>query len=276
MYGYCYLELATCDSSQGPNTGLTIIDRKLERKVDSKLPIYRFKIGPTNSLIHNFSFDFQMDDLMAGQTLYSTQLTITEADKPFTSKQGDNQRYPETLATSANMEYFKNADGLYSINPIEIKIQKQIVDKKIKDAEAAKKDAKPTNAKDKAALEKEEKDIKTKKVAEAKESITKHYIKFKLKDTDKDTHNLIYTDVALLKHYLVKEPEPDTVLVSGIDVTISIDGMSGFATGDYFHIDGVPEVYNQNGYFQIESIQQGINNDGWLTTITAGWMRKAI
>jgi len=65
-------------------------------------------------------------------------------------------------------------------------------------------------------------------------------------------------------------------LVSGIDVTIAIDGMSGFATGDYFHIDGVPEVYNENGYFQITSIQQGINSDGWLTTITAGWLRKQI
>jgi hypothetical protein len=276
MYGYCYLELATCDSSQGPNTGLTIIDRKLERKVDSQKKPYRFKIGPTNSLIHTFSFDFQMDDLMAGQTLYSSQLTITEAKEEFANKQADNQRYPETLATSANMEYFKNADGLYSINPIEVKVQKQIVDKKIKDEEAAKKDAKPIDPKTKDKQEKEEKDLITKKVTEAKESIKKLYVRFRLNDGDKDTHNLIYQDVGLLKHYLVKEPEPDTVLVSGVDVTIAIDGMSGFATGDYFHIDGVPEVYNQNGYFQIESIQQGINNDGWLTTIIAGWMRKAI
>jgi len=277
MYGYCYLELATCDSSQGPNTGLTIIDRKLERKVDSQKIPYRFKIGPTNSLIHTFSFDFQMDDLMAGQTLYSSQLTITEAtDTKFSSKQADNQRYPETLATSANMEYFKNADGLYSINPIEVKVQKQIVDKKIKDEEAAKKDAKPIDPKKEKEEKQKEKDLITKKVADADESIKKLYVRFRLNDKDKNTHNLIYQDLGLLKHYLVKEPEPDTVLVSGVDVTISIDGMSGFATGDYFHIDGVPEVYNQNGYFQIESIQQGINNDGWLTTITAGWMRKSI
>jgi hypothetical protein len=277
MYGYCYLELATCDSSQGPNTGLTIIDRKLERKVDSQKKPYRFKIGPTNSLIHTFSFDFQMDDLMAGQTLYSSQLTITEAtDKKFSSKQADNQRYPETLATSANMEYFKNADGLYSINPIEVRVQKQIVDKKIKDEEAAKKDAKPIDPKKEKEEKQKEKDLITKKVADADESIKKLYVRFRLNDKDKNTHNLIYQDLGLLKHYLVKEPEPDTVLVSGVDVTISIDGMSGFATGDYFHIDGVPEVYNQNGYFQIESIQQGINNDGWLTTITAGWMRKSI
>jgi hypothetical protein len=75
---------------------------------------------------------------------------------------------------------------------------------------------------------------------------------------------------------LVKTPAPDTVLVSGITVTITIDGISGLATADYFLIDGVPEVYNQNGCFQITSIQQGINADGWLTTITADWLRKQI
>ena len=99
------------------------------------------------------------------------------------------------------------------------------------------------------------------------------FVRFKIGN---DKHNLIYTDESLLKYYLVKKPSPDTVLVSGIDVTIAIDGMSGFSTGDYFLIDGVPEVYNQNGCFQITSIQQGINNDGWLTTITAGWLRKQI
>jgi len=270
MYGYSYLELATCDSSQGPNTGLTIIDRKLARKVNSVLKPYRFKIGPTNSIIQTFSFDFQMDDLMAGQTLYSSQLTITDAtNKEFSNKQGDNQRYPETLATSANMEYFKNADGLYSINPIEVRIQKQIIDKKIKDSEGTNQNNTPLTKEQK--LE-QDKELATKKI-EANQTRKTNYIRFKI---DKEHHNLIYTDEALLKYYLVKEPEPDTVLVSGIDVTIAIDGMSGFATGDYFHIDGVPEVYNENGYFQITSIQQGINSDGWLTTITAGWLRKQI
>jgi len=277
MYGYSYLELATPDSSSGPDTGLTIIDRKLLRKIPNNKP-YRFKIGPTNSIIHTFSFDFQMDDLMAGQTLYATQLDITEADSKFNSKQSQNLKYPESLAATATMDYFKNADGFYSINPIEVKLQKQLVDKKRKDDEIAKKEAKPLTKKEadakKAKEEKEEKGIITEKVKQAKETKNKSYIRFKFDGGDKKTHNLIYTDEALLKYYLVKEPEPDTVLVSGVDVTIAMDGISGLSTGDYFHIDGVPEVYNQNGYFQITAIQHGINNDGWLTTITAGWLRK--
>jgi hypothetical protein len=278
MYGYCYLELATPDSIPNPNVGLTIIDRKLSKIYTNqqKESAYRFKIGPTNSLIQTFSFDFQMDDLMAGQTLYSTKLEISEAEEKFSSKQSDNIRYPLTLATNANMEYFKNADGLSAINPVEIKIQKQLYKKKLEDEAKAAKETPPPTKKDEKKVEVDKEKQKTEKAKLAKESLNRNYVRFKLKDTDKETRNLIYTDQSLLKYYLVKDPDPDTVLVSGVDVTIAIDGMSGFSTGDYFLIDGVPEIYNQNGCFQITSIQQGINADGWLTTITAGWLRKQI
>ncbi len=277
MYGYSYLELATPDSS-GLNTGLTIIDRKLSKvypEVKTEPP-YKFTIGPQNTILQSFSFDFQMDDLMAGQTLYSTKLEISEAEEKLSSQQPDNVRYPLTLATSANMEYFKNADGLYAINPIEIRVQKQLHKKKKEEEAAAAKTATPKTAKE---LEKEKLDKakeQADKVKQAKESVSKNYVRFRFNPNDVNTHNMIYTDEALLKYYLVKEPNPDTVLVSGVDVTIAIDGMSGFSTGDYFLIEGVPEVYNQNGCFQITSIQQGINENGWLTTITAGWLRKQI
>ena len=56
-----------------------------------------------------------------------------------------------------------------------------------------------------------------------------------------------------------------------IEVTLTIDGLSGFSCGEYFHIDGVPETYNRDGVFQITNIKHSINNDGWLTTIEAGW-----
>jgi hypothetical protein len=279
MYGFCYLELASPDSSSNSNQGLTIIDRKLPKPFTNKEKIaaYRFPIGANNSIVHTFSFDFQMDDLMAGQTLYSTKLEISDAqNKETTDKQSDNIRYPISVATSANMEYFKNADGLHSINPVEVRIQKQLYDKKVADEkEAAKGKTPPTPkevAEEKLAKDKE----KSEKVKQASDTLKTNFIRFRLKDTDKKTHDLIYQDPGLLKYYLIKDPDPDSVLVSGVDVTIAIDGMAGFATADYFLIDGVPEIYNENGVFQITSIQQGINNEGWLTTITAGWMRKQI
>jgi hypothetical protein len=275
MYGYSYLELSTPDSSSNPNRGLTIIDRKLPRVFTptANSSTYRFPIGPTNSIVHTFSFDFQMGDMMAGQTLYAGQLQVSEATESDTTQQSENLRYKQNLAESADMKTLKNADGLHSINPIEVKIQKELYKKKLADAAKAAKDAKdiPKKELDAAKIAKEKE--KTEKVKQANESLNNTFVRFKIGN---DKHNLIYTDESLLKYYLVKKPSPDTVLVSGIDVTIAIDGMSGFSTGDYFLIDGVPEVYNQNGCFQITSIQQGINNDGWLTTITAGWLRKQI
>jgi hypothetical protein len=279
MYGFCYLELATCDSSPNQNVGLTIIDRKLPKPFTNqqKIDAYRFPIGPTNSIVHTFSFDFQMDDLMAGQTLYSTKLGISDSeDEKFTSQQSDNIRYPITVATSANMEYFKNADGLHSINPIEVKIQKQLHRKKLAEEAKIAKEKKPPTPKEELQKKLDADKEKAAKKLQAQDTLKTNFIRFRLDDKDKQTHNLIYQDPGLLKYYLIKEPDPDSVLVSGVDVTIAIDGMSGFATADYFLIDGVPEIYNQNGVFQITSIQQGINADGWLTTITAGWMRKQI
>jgi hypothetical protein len=275
MYGYCYLELSTPDSNPNPNVGLTIIDRKLPRVFtpSSTAPTYRFKIGTTNSIVQTFSFDFQMSDMMAGETLYASQLQISEATEGVTTQQSENLRYKENLATNADMKTLKNADGLHAINPIEVKIQKELYKKKQEDAAKT-----PTNTKeppkselDKAKTEKEK--AKTEKIKQSKDSINKNYVRFKIGNEE---HNLIYTDESLLKYYLVKTPTPDVVLVSGITVTIAIDGISGLATADYFLIDGVPEVYNQNGCFQIISIQQGINADGWLTTITADWLRKQI
>jgi hypothetical protein len=275
MYGYCYLELSTPDSNPNPNVGLTIIDRKLPRVFtpSSTAPTYRFKIGTTNSIVQTFSFDFQMSDMMAGETLYASQLQISEATEGVTTQQSENLRYKENLATNADMKTLKNADGLHAINPIEVKIQKELYKKKQEDAAKT-----PTNTKeppkselDKAKTEKEK--AKTEKIKQSKDSINKNYVRFKIGNEE---HNLIYTDESLLKYYLVKTPAPDVVLVSGITVTIAIDGISGLATADYFLIDGVPEVYNQNGCFQIISIQQGINADGWLTTITADWLRKQI
>ena len=52
-------------------------------------------------------------------------------------------------------------------------------------------------------------------------------------------------------------------------MTIVIDGFSGFRCGQYFNIDGIPEIYNQIGVFQITNTKHNIQKDGWSTTIEA-------
>ena len=47
--------------------------------------------------------------------------------------------------------------------------------------------------------------------------------------------------------------------------------MAGLSCGEYFQIDGIPEIYNQNGIFQTTNVKQGIDDSGWKTTIEAGY-----
>ena len=54
-------------------------------------------------------------------------------------------------------------------------------------------------------------------------------------------------------------------------MTITIDGISGFSCGEYFNIDGIPEVYNKIGVFQITNTKHNITNDGWTTTLEASF-----
>ena len=59
-----------------------------------------------------------------------------------------------------------------------------------------------------------------------------------------------------------------------LNVTLGIDGMAGFSCGEYFNIEGIPEIYNKNGYFQILNVKQGIDENGWKTTLEAGFLIK--
>ena len=53
------------------------------------------------------------------------------------------------------------------------------------------------------------------------------------------------------------EIKPKSTLAP-IDIEIEIDGLSGLSCGEYFNIDGVPEIYNQTGVFQITNTKHQI------------------
>ena len=71
-----------------------------------------------------------------------------------------------------------------------------------------------------------------------------------------------------------KTPSGSTALTF-LEITLEIDGLAGFSCGEYFQIDGLPEIYNRNGYFQILNVKQGIDENGWKTTIEAAYLLKA-
>ena len=104
------------------------------------------------------------------------------------------------------------------------------------------------------------------------EAFKKDIIRFKGSPEDKKQvpYPIIYKNASLIQNEIEEQPSETTALTY-LDVTLGIDGMAGFSCGEYFHIDGVPEIYNREGYFQITNVKHGIDASGWKTTIEAGY-----
>lgn len=265
MYGLCKLELQKPDDTAngGP---LTIVDRKLQpwKPKQSKEKIWRFKVGALNSIVKEFSFNMELSTLMQAQALYASQLAISsvKSDKPNGAAAPEKDPYAH-----ADLSYAKNADKFYSVNAVEIEIVKDSEEwnKKIeKVANVVKEAPKPKDGEE--------------EVENPSEVRGKNFVRFKQNPNNKaeTAKAYIYTDAGLIQKYIPKANEKTgTTALTYLDITFAIDGMAGISCGEYFHIDGVPEIYNQNGYFQVTNVKQGIDSNGWKTTIEAGYMINA-
>jgi hypothetical protein len=265
MLGMCNLELQKKEDVQG-QTSLEIIDRKIFQPLpkttsSSEKPVtHRFKIGAKESIVKNFNFNMEMSTLMQAQALYSTQLAIAKGNKGTNtdaSKEIDNY-------ISADLSYAKNADGYFSVNDMEVTIVKG----GLKKEENKKKNQ---SAAEKKKEEEDKKKFDEEQSKKLKESITTKYVKFK---NGKGIQNLIYRDGGLVQLYLLPKTPANSTALTYLEITLEIDGMAGFSCGEYFQIDGIPEIYNRNGYFQILNVKQGIDENGWKTTIEAGYLLK--
>ena len=266
MLGMCNLELQKKEDT--PNqTSLEIVDRKISQPLpknestSQKPTIHRFKIGAKESIIKNFNFNMEMSTLMQAQALYSTQLAITKANKGTNtdaSKEIDN-------FVSADLSYAKNADGYFSVNDMEVTIVKGALKKEENKNKNQTEAEKKKQEQDKTNAEEEEK-------KRLNESIQSKYVKFR--NNGKTPQNLIYKDSGLVQLYMVPKTPANSTALTYLDISLEIDGLAGFSCGEYFQIDGIPEIYNRNGYFQILNVKQGIDQSGWKTTIEAGYLLK--
>jgi hypothetical protein len=269
MLGMSSLELQKKEDKQG-QSALEIIDRKIEQpasKTESsseKPKTHRFKIGTEKSIVKNFNFNMEMSTLMQAQALYSSQLAITKAnEKTSTDASKEIDDY-----VSADLSYATNADGYCSVNDMEVAIVKATTSYRKSQEAAAEKNKDDAQKK----KEKEEADAdKAKEIETIKQSIITKYVKFK---NDKNIQNLIYKDAGLVQLYLMPKSSVNSTALTYLDISLEIDGLAGFSCGEYFQIDGIPEVYNRNGYFQILNVKQGIDENGWKTTIEAGYLLK--
>jgi hypothetical protein len=259
MYGLCKLELQKENDGQD-GSPLIIVDRKLKalKPTEPNEKIFRFKVGALNSIVKEFSFNMELSTLMQAQALYSSQLAIASSKKlvPSGSTAPENNPY-----SHADLSYAKNADDYFSVNAVEIQIVKSSErwNKKIEEtANVKKEDPKPKDGEE--------------EVENVAEVLKKNFVRFKENLTDKNSKNYIYTNAGLIQKHIKRSDEKDgTTALTYLDITFAIDGMAGISCGEYFHIDGVPEIYNKNGYFQVTNVKQGIDSNGWKTTIEAGY-----
>ena len=221
--------------------------------------IYRFKPTTIKSIVRDFSFNFEMSNLVAGRTVFNSQRFLVESLKELPAPDPKTPAdpnvkipLPESAYKNFDNSLFSNADGYYSINKIDLKA----LEKNWEDAVKKRTTTEPEKA--------EENEAKS-----ITELIEEKSIKFKF---DKNTSKtLIYTDGEFIRKSIGTSVVEQKSSLTPIDITITIDGMSGFSCGEYFKIDGVPEIYNQIGVFQITNTKHSVATDGWKTTLEASF-----
>jgi hypothetical protein len=255
---------------QTENSLPTIVDYKAAAKEiqlqNEKVEIYRFKPTTIKSIVKSFSFNFQMSNLVAGRTLFNSNKAIAEAKSKLTPEQlktvkTEALQLPPNAYKSIDNSTFANSDGWYSINNVELKRIEATFDQ-------AKKNINSSVSKE------GESKTATKEAPNLTDVVNTKSTKFILDKAGKNIKPLIYKDPTFIQDYILQsvKAENKKSTLSPIDITITIDGFSGFRCGQYFNVDGIPEIYNQIGVFQITNTKHNVASDGgWTTTIEAGF-----
>jgi hypothetical protein len=286
LYGKCKLTMGLATAA-GTQSSYTILDTqlKLGQFDDDKFKnLYRFKVGVSGSIVRGFEFNFELSNLAQGQAAFSSISMIDSVLNPKDEKapklvvedtsicEGTKYSFTPTGYAKFDMSVFTNADKFMSVDRGAADIALESV---------------ATNLKKKQALEdaglaptvkKKEGDATTEDKNE-EESLNSKSVKFKFNPTNtKETpKTLIYTDKGFLVNNLLpkdEQPKKTTSALTFLEITIILDGTSGINCGEVFKIDGVPEVYNMNGFFQVTNVKHQIENEGWKTVVEAGYRVK--
>ena len=256
---------------QTENSLPTIVDYKSASKEiqlqNGQQEIYRFKPTTIKSIVKSFSFNFEMSNLVAGRTLFNSNKAIAEAKENLSPEEKKNTvtdalQLPPSAYKSIDNSTFANADGWYSINNVELKrIEATFLTAKKKINSTVTTEENSTTA--------------TKEAQNLSDVVNTKSTKFVLDKAGKNIQSLIYKDPTFIQDYIAQsqnQSETKKSTLSPIDVSITIDGFSGFRCGQYFNVDGIPEIYNQIGVFQITNTKHSVDKDGgWTTTIEAGF-----
>ena len=274
MYGLTKLILGNAE--EGSDTMLTIKDKTLSLKTqeeDNLKDLYRFKIGVSGSIVRGFEFNFELDDLQMGQAAFSSISMIdkimnpSEQEKSLENAQGSTTEYvfTNTGYEKFDMSAYANADNFISLD----KAAEQITLETAKQTSETKQLLQGTGLTGQTEPAKQE---ATKEDVDLTDSLSQKSIKF-IVTNEKNVQTFIYTD----KSFIVKElkiaevQKKSTSALTFLEITLIIDGTAGINCGEIFRVDGVPEIYNKNGYFQITNVKHSIEKSGWKTILQAGY-----
>ena len=286
LYGKCKLTLGL--GTPNVQTSYTIVDSFLplgQFDEDKFKNLYRFKVGVADSIVRGFEFNFELSNLAQGQAAFSSISMIDSVLNPKDKEKvpplplaepskADGTKYVFTNEGYAkfDMSVFTNPDKFMSVDRGAADITLESVEANMKKKQAMK-DAglNPTEKKKEGEASTEDKN--------EEESLNSKSVKFKStpSNTKETPKTLIYTDKGFLAQNLDVDfnEKKATSALTFLEITIIIDGTSGINCGEVFKIDGVPEVYNMNGFFQVTNVKHQIeSSDGWKTVIEAGYRVK--
>jgi hypothetical protein len=255
-YGLIKLVIGTIEGGKFP---AFIVDGKLRQDKKTIQGIvanteggsYRFKPTTIKSIVKEFTYEFNLSENVAGRTLFNAYSYIAQ------TKGGKNPDDEQLLGIAKNayesVDFYttQNADGWYSLNYVDVKsVEKQ--QSKIKETSKTKPTATKTATPE---------DVSKVIEASSKKFKTKGGIKI-----------LVFQNEKVVAKYVAKSfYEKNKSLLTPIQISITIDGISGISCGEYFKCDGVPEIHNIIGAFQIENVKHSVGPDGWYTTLEARW-----
>lgn len=247
---YGKFRLVRANHKEGVSASILDYTGQSSVKIDEE--IYRFNVNTLNSNVIDFSFNFEMSNLVAGRTVFNAQRFLAKALTKLTPEQKglESIPLPSDIFEEFDNSMMSNADGFFSLNMIDLKALQANLKDSVKTATTPPDEtpAEPNQAKN------------------YSEIIDSKCIKFKFKDGIKLA---IFTDKDTIKSKISDVKDELKSTLSPIQITIVLDGINGFNCGEYFRINGVPEIYNQIGVFQITNTKHSISPDGWRTTLEA-------
>lgn len=244
------------------NSQATIMDFKLYSEYKNKpneigaRVDYRFKPLAKDSIVRNFEYTFQMDEIMFANTILNANAFVAENKYASTGYKSNVMPFMDRVYGLSSYANHATVDGYYAIDQIKYDI--------LTDPETGFKEEEAT---------KEE--IELSELGITDKGNLKAYL-LNPNDDKKMTY-MVVANPSYLYSILLNEDDKynlDTQLLSNIKINFTIDGLSGFNVGETFEIDGVPEMRNKIGQFRIENWTHVVSNNIWLTQIEARWAYK--